>query len=212
MSEICSSVTNVPTEVVKSRLQLGRNPHNATGGWLKYTSNYAGTAHAISSIVRSEGVRGLYAGFTACLSVEACYAGFSFAFYEALKKQHFHHYYHRRNHQYHNGTTASTIGNNSVPIIMPFEAVAMGAIAGGGASILTNPLDVITLRLMTQGKKKHYRGMVDCLQKSLFNEGVQVLWKGSGSRMMSTIPSTAISLGVYETIRTHFFRDEEDSS
>jgi hypothetical protein len=205
-------VTNVPTEVVKSRLQLGRNPHNATGGWLKYTSNYTGTAHAVSSIVRSEGVRGLYAGFTACLAVEACYAGFSFAFYEALKKQHFQHYYHCRSHQYRDDSTSCTIDNNGAAIIRPFEAVAMGAIAGVGASILTNPLDVITLRLMTQGKRKHYRGMVDCLQKSLSNEGVQVLWKGSGSRMMSTIPSTAISLGVYETIKVHFFQDAMDSS
>ncbi|EGZ14459.1 hypothetical protein PHYSODRAFT_456707, partial [Phytophthora sojae] len=54
-SEAIISAISVPSEVIKSRLQLGRNPRNASGGVVKYTQNYRGTAHAAKSILKSEG-------------------------------------------------------------------------------------------------------------------------------------------------------------
>ncbi|KDO24523.1 hypothetical protein SPRG_10338 [Saprolegnia parasitica CBS 223.65] len=179
-SELCSSVTNVPTEVMKARMQLGQNPKNATGGWSTHTSNYRGTLHAVQSIVRHEGVAGLYSGYASCLTVDASYAGFCFVFYEALKK----HY-----------RTSMDRPPGAV------ETVAIGAVSGAGAAMLTNPLDVVTLRLMTQGTHKIYRGIFHCLQRSIAEEGIRILWKGSATRMMSTVPSTGISFGVYESIK-----------
>ncbi|OQR92717.1 Mitochondrial Carrier (MC) Family [Achlya hypogyna] len=188
-SELCSSMTNVPTEVMKARMQLGQNPKNATGGWSKHTSNYRGTYHAISSIVRTEGVAGLYSGYAACLTVDASYAGFCFVFYEALKKH------------YRSSTNQQPSGA---------ETVAIGAISGAGAAMLTNPLDVVTLRLMTQGTHKIYRGIFHCLQQSIADEGLRILWKGSATRMMSTVPSTGISFGVYETIKALLHHHDQD--
>ena len=66
-SEIANSVLVVPMEVVKSRLQLGENPHANTGGWIKTKKNYRNTIHAIISIVKTEGVSALYSGYRACL-------------------------------------------------------------------------------------------------------------------------------------------------
>ncbi|KDO24521.1 hypothetical protein SPRG_10336 [Saprolegnia parasitica CBS 223.65] len=180
-SEFCSSATNIPSEVIKSRMQMGANPQLATGDMSKHTTNYRGTFHAVSSIVRTEGVRGLYSGYTACLAIEASFAGFCFVFYEALKKQ-------------------FTTKLDRLPTTA--ETIAIGAVSGAGAAVLTNPLDVVTLRLMVQGNNQVYRGIVHCLQRSIAEEGLQLLWKGSIIRMMSTVPNTGISFGVYEATKS----------
>ncbi|ETW02960.1 hypothetical protein, variant [Aphanomyces invadans] len=188
-SELCSSITNVPTEVLKARMQLGRNPNNASGGWMKETTNYRGTVDAVRSIVRTEGLRGLYSGYGACLAVDASYSGFAFLFYEMLK-------------QYHRDTFERSPS--------PAETTCIGGIAGGAAAFLTNPLDIITLRLMTQGNSNRYRGLVHCLHKSLAEEGISIVWKGSACRMMSVIPGTGISFGVYETVKAMLIEEGED--
>ncbi|KAF0693824.1 Aste57867_15244 [Aphanomyces stellatus] len=188
-SEFCSSVTNVPTEVIKARMQLGRNPHLSSGGWIKETTNYRGTVDAVTSIVRAEGARGLYSGYTACLAVDASYSGFAFLFYELLKRTH-----------------RDTLDRPATAV----ETTLIGGLAGGCAAFVTNPLDIVTLRLMTQGNSGRYRGLIHCMKKSLAEEGISILWKGSACRMMSVIPGTGISFGVYETVKSMLIEDGED--
>jgi len=171
---------------------LGRNPRNASGGVVKYTENYRGTAHAAKSILRSEGVRGLYAGYSACLSVDTFFSAFSFLFYETLK------------HRYQQHLAV----NHEERALNSLESLAAGSLAGGMAALLTNPLDVITVRLMTQGKNKKYLGLKDCLVKSLQGEGPSVLWRGASCRVVSIMPTTGICFGVYETIKNTFFDGE----
>jgi hypothetical protein len=84
LSEVVISGITVPAETVKCRLQLGRNPHNATGGAIKSKTNYRNTFHAAKSIFRAEGVRGFYGAYSACLSVDTIQSGFSFLFYETV--------------------------------------------------------------------------------------------------------------------------------
>jgi len=116
-SEALISAVSVPSEVIKSRLQLGRNPRNASGGVVKYTENYRGTAHAAKSILRSEGVRGLYAGYSACLSVDTFFSAFSFLFYETLK------------HRYQQHLAV----NHEERALNSLESLAAGSLAGGMA-------------------------------------------------------------------------------
>lgn len=187
-SEMLISAISVPAEVIKSRLQLGRNPHNASGGAVKYTSNYRNTLHAASSILRSEGVRGLYSGYSACLSVDTFFSAFSFLFYETLKTRY------RAAYTAEDGRSLTTA-----------ESLGLGAVAGGGAAFLTNPLDVITVRLMTQGKHKKYAGLRDCLVESVRREGVRSLWKGATCRTAAIMPTTGLCFGVYETIKLALF-------
>ncbi|GLE11271.1 hypothetical protein PINS_up023637 [Pythium insidiosum] len=52
---------------------------------IRHTKNYKGTIHALGSILRSEGIRGLYTGYAACLSVDTFFSAFSFLFYETMK-------------------------------------------------------------------------------------------------------------------------------
>uniref|UniRef100_A0AAV1USS6 Mitochondrial carrier protein n=1 Tax=Peronospora matthiolae TaxID=2874970 RepID=A0AAV1USS6_9STRA len=193
-SEVLISAISVPSEVIKSRLRLGRNPCKASGGAVKYTRNYRGTGHAVQSIVQSEGLRGLYAGYSACLGVDTFFSAFSFLFYETLK------------HRYEEYLAATNRGRplNSA------ESLVAGSIAGGMAAFLTNPLDVITVRLMTQGKTKQYAGVRDCFIKSMSKEGPRVLWRGTACRVVSIMPTTGICFGVYETIKHAVYNGDVD--
>lgn len=194
-SEILISSISVPTEVIKSRLQLGRNPHNASGGVIKYTRNYNNTAHAVLSIVRSEGVRGLYQGYSACLSVDTFFSAFSFVFFETFKAKYKLHMAKQEGHD----RALTTI-----------ESLGLGAMAGGAAAFLTNPLDVVTVRLMTQGKNKVYDGVLHCIKESVQRGGVRELWKGASIRTLAAMPGTGICFGVYETLKHMFFDGELD--
>ena len=114
LSELANSVVVVPMEVVKSRLQLGKNPSLTTGetcgvwghlfmcsmgmrvsfdtsyflfsagGWILTQSNYRNTVHAIVSIVRAEGLGGLYSGYRACLALDCSFSALQFALYEQV--------------------------------------------------------------------------------------------------------------------------------
>ena len=63
-----------PSWLVKTRLQLGSDPSRSTGGFVTSKANYRGTFHALSSIIRAEGVRGLYAGMGSCLLLDCSYS------------------------------------------------------------------------------------------------------------------------------------------
>ncbi|KAL0583664.1 hypothetical protein ABG067_006477, partial [Albugo candida] len=194
-SELAISSISVPAEVVKSRLQLGRNPRNATGGMVMRSENYRNTMHAIHSIVQREGVRGLYAGYWACMSVDTFFSAFSFFFYERLKQQ-----WRVRT----NASSDSTLSS--------FESLAFGSIAGGMAAFITNPLDIVTVRLMTQGDQKSYSGFWNCVRKTVHQEGIRGLWKGALCRTIAITPSTGICFGVYETVKRLYFNDTSPHS
>ena len=54
---------------------------------------------------------------------------------------------------------------------------AVGAIAGAATGVATTPLDVIKTRLMTQGNKGTYKGVIDCAQKVAQQEGTAAFFK-----------------------------------
>jgi hypothetical protein len=78
MADLCVSVLYVPSEVLKTRLQLqGRfnNPYFASG------YNYRGTLHAIRTIRNLEGTRALFNGYWATLCRDLPFSAIEFAFY-----------------------------------------------------------------------------------------------------------------------------------
>lgn len=192
-SELVISSISVPVEVVKSRLQLGRNPYLASGGAVTRTQNYSGPFNAIKTILRTEGIRGFYTGYTACLSVDTTFSAFSFLTYETLKRT-YRDYIHKRERRDREFTTAETL--------------VMGSLAGGCSAWITNPLDVMTIRIMTAGTSGRYTGLRHFFAKTIGEEGVTALWKGATCRMMTIMPQVGITFGVYETIKRWLFNGE----
>ncbi|KAK5987923.1 Mitochondrial magnesium exporter 1 [Cladobotryum mycophilum] len=127
VGDLAASVVYVPSEVLKTRLQLqGRynNPHFASG------YNYRGTLDAARTIVRTEGPSALFYGYKATLYRDLPFSAFQFMFWEQF-------------------TAWARKYKQSRDIGMPLEMLTGGA-AGGLAGVLTCPLDVVKTRLQTQ--------------------------------------------------------------
>jgi len=214
LSELASSVVVVPQEVIKSRMQLGANPSVSTGGWLTTQSNYRNAVHAIVSIVREEGVRGLYAGFRACVAVDCTFGAIQFVLYEHLKSLH-----------------RLRTGKLPTDELSTAEALGAGAAAGGLAGLATNPLDVVAARLMVQGGGEgggergakvageaaggnreaavRYTGALHCYRETVRREGARALWNGAVPRVLSIAPVVAVQFAVYEAIKGWLGVDED---
>ncbi|KAI9887985.1 MAG: hypothetical protein M1823_000242 [Watsoniomyces obsoletus] len=127
VADLAASVVYVPSEVLKTRLQLqGRhnNPFFSSG------YNYRSTLDAARTIVRTEGVTALYYGYKATLFRDLPFSALQFAFYEQ-------------------GQTWAKEWVGSRHIGLPLE-ILTGAAAGGLAGVMTCPLDVVKTRIQTQ--------------------------------------------------------------
>jgi hypothetical protein len=63
--------------------------------------------------------------------------------------------------------------------------------------VLTNPLDVVKTRIMNQ-KTGEYAGSLDCIRKTLANEGPLAFYKGFLPFWLRLGPHTIISLIAFE--------------
>lgn len=127
LGDLFASVVYVPSEVLKTRLQLqGRyqNPHFASG------YNYRNMRDAIWTIYRTEGAGALFHGYKATIVRDLPYSAITFACYERFKV-----WARRLRGQHDMGLDAEIITGS-----------AAGAIGGA----ITTPLDVVKTRIQTQ--------------------------------------------------------------
>ncbi|XP_955118.1 mitochondrial carrier, putative [Theileria annulata] len=157
--QITSLIIRNPFEVVKQQLQAGL---------------YSGTGEAFYNIYRLQGIRGLYAGFFSTLIREIPFDGIQFVLWEKFKSLH---YSYRLSHY------ISDKGNLNISSGNVIVSALSGSFAGGVAGAITNPLDVVKTRMMTQGEKKMYKSTWDCLTKIAVDEGTSSLFKGLGLRV-----------------------------
>ncbi|KAK3670851.1 hypothetical protein LTR78_009295 [Recurvomyces mirabilis] len=127
-SDLAASPLYVPTEVLKTRLQLqGRfnNPYFTSG------YNYRSTPHALRTIIRTEGIGELFSGYKATLFRDLPFSALQFAFYEQEQKW-----------------ATQWVGPGR-EIGLALE-ILTGASAGGMAGVLTCPMDVVKTRIQTE--------------------------------------------------------------
>lgn len=181
VSELASSVLFVPLEVVKSRLQLGANPARATGGTLQDSVNFRGISHALRGIYREGGWPALMVGWKSGLIQDMCFSATQFLLYENLKQ----------------------IMAEGRPM-RTHETLLAGCISGGIAAAVTNPLDVITSRLMVQDfRRRSYGHDMTSVFKTTVAEGPIGLWRGTLPRVAQIAPLSALAFAVYEGMRTY---------
>ncbi|GAB7354621.1 hypothetical protein MBLNU459_g5057t1 [Dothideomycetes sp. NU459] len=127
LADLSASPLYVPSEVLKTRLQLqGRynNPYFHSG------YNYRSTMDALRTIVRKEGLAELFSGYKATLARDLPFSALQFAFYEQEQKM-----------------ARDWVGSKHIGL--PLE-ILTGASAGGMAGVITCPLDVVKTRIQTQ--------------------------------------------------------------
>jgi Mitochondrial carrier protein len=127
VADFAASFVYVPSEVLKTRLQLQGRYNNP---FFKSGYNYKSTAHAARTIIRQEGFSALFYGYKATILRDLPFSALQFAFYEQ-------------------GQTWAREWKNSRDIGLPLELLT-GAAAGGLSGVITCPLDVVKTRIQTQ--------------------------------------------------------------
>ncbi|VEU22869.1 DEKNAAC103973 [Brettanomyces naardenensis] len=184
MGDLVSSVFYVPSEVLKTRLQLqGRhnNPHFHSG------YNYRNIFDAARTIVKNEGWQTLFFGYRATLFRDLPFSALQFTFYENFRNWAF-----------------SLSGRNKTDDQLPTSLEMLtGAGAGGLAGILTTPSDVVKTRMQTQnGSSGNVMLKSGSLLRNLLliyrSQGVLGLFSGVGPRFVWTSVQSSVMLLLYQ--------------
>ncbi|PKI59442.1 hypothetical protein CRG98_020201 [Punica granatum] len=134
-------------------------------------------------VVKNEGPKALYLGLTPALTRSVLYGGLRLGLYEPSKY-------------------ACDWAFGSTNILVK---IASGAFAGAFATALTNPVEVIKVRLqMNPGAREG--GPLGEVRKIVSEEGVKALWKGVGPAMARAAALTASQLATYDEFKGMLMR------
>jgi len=122
--------------------------------------------------LKSDGIQGLYRGFTiSCVGI-FIYRGMYFGLYDSLK-----------------------------PILLGEDAsVLLSFLLGWGvtitAGLMSYPIDTIRRRMMmTSGSGAKYKGSIDCGMQILKNEGFMSMMKGAGANVLRGVAGAGVLAG-----------------
>jgi solute carrier family 25 phosphate transporter 23/24/25/41 len=171
-----TSVTH-PLDLARTRLAI-----QTTG------QKYSGLFGTMLTVVKEEGVTGLYKGMgTSCLGV-APFVALNFASSEGLREL-------SKKYGYTQGV---------------FSSLAIGSIGGIIAMTLTYPTELLRRRMMVQGiggEPRLYNSIWDACKKIASTEGYRGFYRGMLVTYYKVIPSTAISWAVMD-ICARLFNEE----
>lgn len=163
-------VTGYPFDTVKVRLQA--NMCRYDGAWACFRS-----------IVRHEGVSGVFRGLTPPLIGTAVETGINYCVFEAV---------------------AARLGAAGVPdaAAVPASAVA----AGFCLSFVISPAELIKCRMQLGASDvaHSYAGPVDAIRQVLRAEGLRGLCRGLGATMAREMPGNAIYFSTYKWLRSRW--------
>jgi hypothetical protein len=175
LAEIVSCVVWVPTDVLKERAQ-------ARNQLTRYASSPEVPDASLRSVVRAEGLRGLYRGYGATLASFGPFSAFYFMFVEQLKQGY------------------SKLSN--APATNFYELMPICAMAGGAAALCSAPMDLVKVRMQVERRSNsQYKGFMRSLVDIFKSEGIKGLFRGGGSRVWFAIPNTSITMSLMESIK-----------
>ncbi|RZC81308.1 hypothetical protein C5167_043872 [Papaver somniferum] len=125
-------------------------------------------------MVKSEGPTALYLGLTPALTRSVLYGGLRLGLYEPSKY-----------------VCEWAVGSSNVLV-----KIASGAFSGAIATALTNPTEVLKVRL--QMNHDSGRGAITEMRKIVSEEGLRALWKGVGPAMARAAALTSSQLATYD--------------
>jgi len=133
---------------------------------------FNGLVDVYAKTLKSDGIQGLYRGFTiSCVGI-FIYRGMYFGLYDSLK-----------------------------PILLGADAsVLMSFLLGWGVTIFSGlmsyPIDTVRRRMMmTSGSGVKYKGSIDCAVQVIKNEGFMSLMKGAGANILRGVAGAGVLAG-----------------
>ncbi|CAM6051715.1 unnamed protein product [Sphagnum compactum] len=167
-----------PVDLIKIRLQLQTARRSVTG------ASSLGPLTLARDIFRKEGIRGLYRGWGITVLRDAPSHGVYFGSYEFIREK------------LHPGCRS----NGQETLLTMLTA---GGLAGSLSWLCCYPLDVVKSRLQAQGgvggSGTRYKGIIDCFQISVRQEGFQVLFRGLGTSLARAYLVNGAIFSAYES-------------
>ncbi|KAK4262131.1 hypothetical protein QN277_027724 [Acacia crassicarpa] len=164
-----------PLDVVRTRFQVN-------DGRVPFVPSYKNTAHAIFTIARSEGLRGLYAGLLPAVLGSTISWGLYFYFYDKAKQRY---------------------ARNREEKLSPGYHLASAAEAGTLVCLCTNPVWLIKTRMQLQTPQHQappYNGIYDAFKTITKEEGLRALYRGIVPSLF-LVSHGAMQFTVYEELR-----------
>ncbi|KAJ8906507.1 hypothetical protein NDN08_003000 [Rhodosorus marinus] len=160
----------VPLDVVKQRQQISSKKHART------------ISESVRYIYREHGLGAFYAGYRTSLLMAIPFTTVQYSVYEFAK-----------------GVILRRKGIGEQDFSAGSHCLA-GAVAGGTASAVTTPLDVVKTRLQTQGEvgARRYRDLRHAMKTIYLEEGIRGLFRGVQPRVLFFTPAAAICWTTYE--------------
>lgn len=173
-----------PLDVIKIRFQVQLEPIASSGVKPAEAakSKYTGFTQAFGTILKEEGVQGLWRGTVPGLLLTVPYTAVQFVALQQVRQ------------------LAVTHGLTANPSFSPVISFTSGAIAGAAATVASYPFDLLRTTMAAQGEPKVYRSMWDAARGIVSNRGVQGLYSGLGVTLVEIIPYAALQFGLYDAL------------
>ncbi|CAN6442874.1 unnamed protein product [Victoria cruziana] len=173
LSGITAASMSYPLDLVRTRLAAQTN-----------VMYYRGISHALYTICRDEGIRGLYKGMGATLLGVGPSIAISFCVYETLRSS----WQLQRPHD--------------SPVLV---SLACGSLSGIASSTATFPLDLVRRRKQLEGAGGRARiyntGLFGTFRHIMRTEGFRGLYRGILPEYYKVVPSVGIVFMTYETLK-----------
>lgn len=155
-------------------------------------STYKSVRDCARKVYANEGLKAFYISFPTTVSMSIPFQSVQFATYEYCRSR------------------FDTEGTYN-----PRAHMMAGAVAGAVASSVTTPLDVVKTLLQTRGSSQDQqirkaRGFKEAASIIYNRHGVGGFFRGFRPRVLTNMPSTAISWSVYEYFKWFLASDERD--
>jgi hypothetical protein len=198
-AEAVSCIIFVPVDVIKERRQVQSNLRSY---------NYKNDLDALFTILKQEKLKGIYKAYGATVLSFGPMSAFYFMFYEYFKG-----FFVRNDAK----TYIKRVNKEEIQKLKELkldinfsESLIASAMAGALSSFITNPLDLVKLRMQVERtyaanslSNFHYKNLFHGLILIAKTEGLYGLFKGALPRILYNSSQTAISMSVLETAKPY---------
>ena len=202
---VISTSLLLPLDVIKVRLQVSEQPQHKGKQAEGIPKRRLGAIRVLRSIIRHEGIGGLYQGLAPAVVGSSVSWGGYFFLYEGFKKR----------------IQEDRKARGKPTDLHSTDNFGVAILSGACMVFLTNPVWLIKTRMQLQmkkasdsyGMKKPYDGIIDAARTIVREEGVWALYRGTVPALMLTSHG-GVQFVAYEFLKKqfHVVRPKHDES
>jgi solute carrier family 25, member 34/35 len=183
LSWLSGTLAGASSALVASPFALVRTRLQATSEVATFGHQHKGVTGQglMQSIIREEGIRGIYAGSTTQMIRVGVTTGLQLAMYD---------------------TTKSALGNRMPERGQGLTHLLTALSAGVFTALVAHPIDTVSVRVYHQtASDLWYTGPLDAVRKTIRAEGVIGLYKGFSATFLRQMPHTTVTFLTIEYLR-----------